>query len=224
MNKTLTTIFALAVASVTGWASAQEVKGDAKAAENKVAMCIGCHGIVGYKASFPEIYQVPKISGQNAKYIEAALHAYKKGDRRHPTMRAIADSLSEQDIADLAAYYEKHTVGDVAVADKPSKEPSTKVSELLKKGTCASCHGDNFSKGIDPSYPKLGGQNADYLYVALKSYTVEKNNYVGRSQPVMGAMAKQFNHAEMKELANYIGSLNGGLQVVPESRFRTSSK
>ncbi|MEG0920086.1 MAG: c-type cytochrome [Comamonas sp.] len=220
MNKTFPTIFALVVASVTGLASAQEVKGDAKAAESKIAMCIGCHGIVGYKASFPEVYQVPKISGQNAKYIEAALHAYKKGDRRHPTMRAIADSLSEQDIADLAAYYEGHTSGEVKIADKPSKVPSTQVAELLKKGTCASCHGDNFSKALDPSYPKLAGQNADYLYVALKSYTVEHNNYTGRSQPVMGAMAKQFNHAEMKALSNYIGGLDGGLQIVPESRFR----
>ena len=184
-------------------------------------MCIGCHGIVGYKGSFPEVYQVPKINGQNAKYIESALHAYKKGDRRHPTMRAIADSLTDQDIADLAAYYAGHTVGDAKLADKPSKEPSTQVAELLKKGTCASCHGDNFSKSIDPSYPKLAGQHADYLYMALKAYTVDHNNYTGRSQPVMGAMAKQFNHAQMKELANYIGSLDGGLQTVPESRFRT---
>ena len=90
--------------------------------------------------------------------------------------------------------------------------------------SCIDCHGADGNAPIDPTYPKLGGQNADCLYVALKSYTVEKNNYVGRSQPVMGAMAKQFNHAEMKEQANYIGSLNGGLQVVPESRFRTSSK
>ena len=224
MNKTWTTIFALVVASVTGAAYAQEVKGDAKAAENKIAMCIGCHGIVDYKATFPEVYRVPKISGQNAKYIEAALHAYKKGDRRHPTMRAIADSLTDQDIADLAVFYESHTAGETKVPDKPSKEPSTKVAELLKKGTCASCHGDNFSKGIDHSYPKLAGQHPDYLFAALKSYTVEKNNYLGRSQPVMGAMAKQFNHAEMKELANYISSLGGDLQVVPESRFRTSSK
>jgi len=68
-------------------------------------MCIGCHGIPGYKASFPEVYNVPYIAGQNAKYIEAALNAYKKGDRKHPTMRGIAETLTEQDIADLAAYY-----------------------------------------------------------------------------------------------------------------------
>lgn len=81
------------------------VEGSAKAAVSKVSMCIGCHGIPGYKSSFPEVYNVPYIAGQNAPYIAAALTAYKKGDRKHPTMRGIAESLTEQDIADLAAYY-----------------------------------------------------------------------------------------------------------------------
>ena len=84
---------------------AQGIKGDAKAAEGKTAMCIGCHGIGGYKASFPEVFSVPMIGGQSAKYIENALTAYRKGDRSHPTMQAIAGGLSDQDIADLAAYY-----------------------------------------------------------------------------------------------------------------------
>ncbi len=81
------------------------VEGKAEAGKEKNAMCIGCHGIPGYKASFPVVYRVPLIGGQNAKYIESALHAYKKGERSHPTMRGIAGSLSDQDIADLAAYY-----------------------------------------------------------------------------------------------------------------------
>ena len=81
------------------------VEGNAEAAASKKSMCIGCHGLPGYKASFPEVYNVPYIAGQNAKYIEAALNAYKKGDRKHPTMRGIAETLTEQDIADLAAYY-----------------------------------------------------------------------------------------------------------------------
>ena len=70
-------------------------------------MCIGCHNIPGYQASFPEIYKVPKIAGQNAKYIVASLNAYKKGERKHPSMRAIATTLSDQDAADVAAYYEQ---------------------------------------------------------------------------------------------------------------------
>ncbi len=80
-------------------------QGNAEAAKTKVAMCVGCHQIGGYKASFPTVYSVPKIVGQNAKYIENALLAYKKGDRSHPTMRGIASTLSDQDIADLAAWY-----------------------------------------------------------------------------------------------------------------------
>lgn len=78
---------------------------NAQAARDKISMCIGCHAIPGYKASFPEIYHVPMIAGQNAKYIEAALNGYKSGARSHPTMDAVAASLSDQDIADVAAYY-----------------------------------------------------------------------------------------------------------------------
>ncbi len=68
-------------------------------------MCIGCHGIKGYKANFPEVYYVPMIAGQNAEYIVTALNDYASGARSFPSMEAIAISLSDQDIADLAAYY-----------------------------------------------------------------------------------------------------------------------
>jgi cytochrome c553 len=219
MNKLLTSMFALAVASVTAIsAQAQEVKGDAKAAEQKIAMCIGCHGIKGYQASFPEVYRVPMISGQNAKYIADALNAYKKGERKHPTMRGIADSLSDQDIADVAAYYEQHGKTD-AVAKAPAA-PDAKVAALLQKGACVSCHGDNFSKPVDPSYPKIAGQHKDFLFVALKSYKVENQSTWGRNNGVMGGIAKQFSNAELKALSAYVGSLDGDLKTVPQSKFR----
>ena len=82
-----------------------EVKGQASAGADKNAMCIGCHGIPGYQVIFPEQYRVPMISGQSEKYIYNALQAYKKAERRHPTMKVIAASLSDQDMADLAAFY-----------------------------------------------------------------------------------------------------------------------
>lgn len=94
-----------AVAPLASQAADAGIVGNAEAAVDKVSMCIGCHGIPGYKTAYPKVYPVPRISGQTAKYIENALAAYKKGDRSHPTMRAIATSLSEQDMADLAAYY-----------------------------------------------------------------------------------------------------------------------
>jgi len=80
-------------------------EGDAAAGKSKTAMCAGCHGIVGFHTAYPEVYHVPKLGGQNAGYIVSALKAYKAGDRQHPTMKAIAASLSDQDMADLAAYY-----------------------------------------------------------------------------------------------------------------------
>jgi cytochrome c553 len=79
--------------------------GNADAGRAKASQCIGCHGIPGYKASFPSVYSVPLIAGQSAKYIESALAAYRKGDRSHPSMRALAGTLSDQDMADLGALY-----------------------------------------------------------------------------------------------------------------------
>lgn len=221
MTKLFTTLFALAVSFVTVSAHSQDIKGDVKAGEGKIAMCIGCHGIKGYQASFPEVYKVPMISGQSAKYIDAALHAYKKGERKHPTMRGVAETLNDQDIADLAAYYSQHGVTDsAAAASRTAKTPSPAVAALLAKASCASCHGADFSKPIDPSYPKLGGQHADYLFVALKAYKVENNPKVGRGNAIMAAMAKQYTNAELKQLANYLASIDGDLKVVPQSRLR----
>src|SRR5678815_4141092 len=80
----------------------QPAAGDADLAHrNKTAMCIGCHGIPGYKTAFPEVYHVPKIAGQNPGYIIAALKAYKAGDRSHPSMRGIAASLTEEQMQKL---------------------------------------------------------------------------------------------------------------------------
>lgn len=219
MKKLLTTVFGLSVACATGLLHAEEPKGDAKAGAGKVAMCIGCHGISGYQANFPEVYKVPKIGGQDAKYITAALEAYKKGERKFPSMRAIADSLTEQDMADVAAYYSGHGRATELQA-QPAREPNAQVAQLLQKGACVSCHGDNYSKPIDPTYPKIGGQYSDYLYMALKSYRDNTHHTWGRANPVMAGMAKQFSNAELKAMATYIGSLQGDLKTVPESRFR----
>ena len=236
MNKLLTTLFALAVACVTVAAHAQApaaapapaapavqpaaAPAGAKSLEAKTAMCLGCHGIRGYQASFPEVYRVPMISGQNPKYIVAALNAYKNGNRKHPTMRGIADSLSEQDIADIANYYATHGVdAKEHVADKPAREPSAQVAALLLKAACASCHGANFSKPIE-NYPKIAGQHDDYLFAALRAYKMENNPIKGRNHPVMSAIAKMFSSAELKALASYMGSLDTEMKTIPESRFR----
>ena len=107
MKKIISLVAVLSLAQMMAVAAiaSEPVVGNPMAAKNKVAMCIGCHGIPGYKATFPEVYPVPMLGGQSAHYLESALNAYKKGDRKQPTMHGIAVSLSDQDIADLAAYY-----------------------------------------------------------------------------------------------------------------------
>jgi len=207
----------LATASLMAVAFAAHAQGDVQAGQKKAEMCIGCHGIPGYQNSFPEIHKVPKISGQSGAYIVASLTAYKKGDRKHPSMRGISGSLSDQDMADLAAFYESHAG---VKAPETVKAPSAAVAALLDRGACLSCHGANMSSPIDPSYPKIGGQYADYLYVALKAYTVEGNQVLGRANGIMGGIAKQYTPAELRALSKYIASVPGELQVVPQSRFR----
>jgi cytochrome c553 len=245
MTKLLTALFALAVASVTTFTQAQApassadqatgamqaparqqaavapAAGGAKSIEAKIAACVGCHGIKGYQASFPEIYKVPMIAGQGAKYIVAALTEYKQGNRRHPTMRSVATALSDQDMSDIASYFE--SLGKDAAVNLPAtadKAPSPQVAALLQKAACVSCHGANFAKPIDPSYPKIAGQHEDYLFVALKAYKTDSNPSAGRSNGVMGAIAKQFSNAELKALAGYVSSLEGDLKTVPQNRFK----
>ena len=215
MKKLLQISFAaLAIIGAVAQAQAQDVA----LGEKKVAMCIGCHGIPGYQASFPEIHKVPMIAGQGAKYISAALTAYAKGERKHPTMGGIAKTLSEADIADISAYYEQQAKAP-AVAEAAPAAPGD-VAKLLEKGACISCHGANFSKPIDGAYPKLAGQHADYLYVALKAYQVEGNPQVGRGNAIMAGQVKQFSQAELKSMAKYIASLPGELRTVAQPRMR----
>lgn len=210
-------VTAATLATVAVSASAQGVAGDVKAGQSKAEMCIGCHGIPGYQNSFPEVHKVPKVSGQSDKYIVSALTAYKKGDRKHPTMRGIAGTLSEQDMADLGAFYSTQVSKTVPEAPRAA---NVAAAALIEKGACASCHGANFSKPIDPSYPKLAGQHADYLYVALKAYTVEGNAVIGRNNAIMSGIAKQYSHAEMREMAKYLASVESELAVVPQPRFK----
>jgi cytochrome c553 len=220
MKKELLLPMLLALTGLLPSAQAQTTQPNHLAIESKVAQCIGCHGIKGYQASFPEIYKVPMIAGQGANYIVSALNTYKKGERKHPTMRAIAGSLSEQDMTEIAAYYAQLGKDDGMSLPEQAVPAPTDVAALLTKGACASCHGANFSKPIDGSYPKLAGQHADYLYVALKAYKTEGNPNVGRGNAIMGGQVKQFSLVELKAIANYIGSLPGELHTVPQAKFR----
>ena len=106
MHNTIIFAAALSSALITSWATAQgTVTGDVARGGEKNQMCKGCHGIEGWRTAYPEVYRVPRIGGQHEAYLLKALQEYKTGERKHPSMRAIAAPLSEQDMADLAAFY-----------------------------------------------------------------------------------------------------------------------
>lgn len=93
------------VFSIAAPAALAQVSGNASAGKNKNSMCVGCHGVPGYKTAYPEVYHVPKIGGQSPTYIANALKAYRSGERWHPSMRGIAASLSDKDIEEISGYY-----------------------------------------------------------------------------------------------------------------------
>ena len=152
MKKTLHMLVALAVACGTAAIHAQEVQGNVQAGEQKNAMCIGCHGIVGYQSSFPEVHKVPMISGQNAAYLASALQAYLKGERKHPTMRGVAISLTEQDIADLSAYYAQHGKSGTELPAAPKRQPDARA--FVK---AAQVHGHAVAESAERELPDLYG-------------------------------------------------------------------
>ena len=104
-KRVLTCFISLMASSLSSLVIAADLVGDANKGASKVSLCAGCHAIPGYRSSVPEIYTIPMIGGQSAAYLVSALQAYKKGERKHPTMRGIAGSLSDQDMVDIAAYY-----------------------------------------------------------------------------------------------------------------------
>ncbi|MCQ0029624.1 c-type cytochrome [Burkholderia glumae] len=98
-------VVAAALMALAATSQAAGVVGNPQNGASKAAMCIGCHGIEDYRTAYPEVYRVPLIGGQSQQYLENALKAYRQKDRHFASMNAIAASLSDQDIADLAAYY-----------------------------------------------------------------------------------------------------------------------
>lgn len=219
----------LALGAAGTAAAADEVKGDPAKGKAKADQCMGCHGIADYRATFPEVYRVPMIAGQSAPYIVAALTEYQKGERKQPTMRAVAIPLSAQDMADLGAFFSQlgqspdGVTAPATLAFQPPEALRTRMA------VCVACHGPNFSSPIAPAYPRLAGQHADYLYQALRSYETDGNPNFGRSNAVMRGILVQeeggkrkttFTRAELKQVAAYLASLPGDLKTATESRFR----
>ena len=194
----LATSLTLAMLAAPGLAAAADAARGAKLAYT----CHGCHGIPNYKNAYP-VYSVPKLGGQHAAYMVAALQEYKSGDRSHATMHAQAISLSDNDLADIAAFLGGQEL-------KPSGRP---VGTAPKAGqTCVACHG-NDGVGIMPEYPNLAGQHEDYIANSLRSYKsgVRKN-------AIMSGMAAPLTEQDIRELAKYYSSQRPALCATDEIR------
>jgi cytochrome c553 len=157
--------------------------------------CLGCHGIEGYRNAYPS-YRVPKLGGQKSDYIEAALTAYRDGNRPHPTMQAQGGSLSDQDIQNLAAYFS--SFGDVSDTITTSEVAGNDAAAI-----CVSCHGAAGAEVV-PAPPTLAGQHQDYLERTLNQY---KDG--ARSGNVMTAFAAGLSDADIRMLARLYAAQDG---------------
>ncbi len=188
------------LATATASAQDQVKPGDARHGKAISYTCLGCHGIDGYKNAYPN-YSVPKLEGQNPEYLAAALHGYKSGDRSHITMHAQASTLSDQDIADIAAFF----------AGKPLVSAHKPVGTApAAAALCVSCHGQD-GVTIAPMYPSLAGQHTDYLVRALMEY--KKG---GRKNPIMSGFVASLKDEELSQISEYFARQRPALST--ESR------
>jgi cytochrome c553 len=186
----IATLLLIAGASLPAFAAGDVVRG-----EKLGYTCLGCHGIEGYRNAYPS-YRVPKLGGQKAAYLVAALKGYREGARAHTTMAGQASSLTDQQIEDLAAYLASR--GGETVAAGGSSAPSLEATT-----TCIACHGQN-GISLSPTWPTLAGQHEDYLVHALNQY---RNGE--RTDAVMAPMAAALSDDDVALLAKFYSRLDG---------------
>lgn len=171
-----------------GPAAAQDLAGDPEAGRKVAGMCQTCHGING-------IAQIPvaaTISGESESYLARQLLAFKSGERVHEMMTLVAQSLSEQQIQDVASWYASHTVAPVLPADFDAEA----APEL-----CSGCHGADGLTLIEDA-PNLAGENRIYLETQLKAF---RNGQ--RQHEVMTSIAKELSDEELREVSEWFASI-----------------
>ena len=193
------------LAAATAFAQQPQPTGNAQRGATLASTCLGCHGIEGYRNAYPD-YAVPRLAGQHAEYLEAALKEYRSGARDYPTMHLQALSLSDQDIADVAAYL----AGKPLVATSSASPPEVPQPALV----CTSCHGRD-GIGVTPMYPSLAGQHASYLARAIREY---QTGY--RKHPIMSSMVVSLKPEDIDAIAQYFSSLKPGLRTESRPFFR----
>ncbi|MFK8052865.1 MAG: cytochrome c [Woeseiaceae bacterium] len=205
----LLAIFGLVMMSMAGVSNADNlVAGDADAGKTKSTVCAACHGGDGNSLN----PQWPSLAGQHSKYIVDQLNAFKAGERNNILMSAQAMALSEEDMADLAAYYSAQTPVNREVANADS----VSVAKRLYQGgdnergipACIACHGPTGSGNPGVPYPDVSGQHATYIASSLREYAADDDKRSNNTnQNLMTTIAIKLEPAEIDALASYLQGL-----------------
>jgi cytochrome c553 len=174
-----------------------DLEGDPARGAALALTCQGCHAIEGYRNAYPS-YHVPRLGGQNADYIEVALLGYRRGSRDHATMQAQARTLSDQDIADVAAYFAS-LEGAPQTGKSAASAPQVEAGRR-KAMTCVQCHGEDGSAQA-AQWPHLAGQHASYLERSMRQYQTGE-----RQDVIMAPLVAELDAATMTELAAYFAA------------------
>ena len=181
--------------------------GDPQAGEQNAAVCAGCHGQNGAN---PIMGTYPKLSGLGEKYLYRQLVAIQTKERNIAEMTGILDNMSDQDLQDLAAYFDsKEMVVGQADPDLVDQGAALYRGGNMATGVpaCAGCHSPKGNGNGPAGYPALGGQNAEYLAKQLKAYRDgERNN--GSNAAIMMDVASKLTDAEIEAVSSYISGLN----------------
>lgn len=176
---------------------------DIESGRAKAAVCVACHGVDGNSP----VDQFPKIAGQVPGYVAAQLQAYKTGARENAVMLGIVEALSEQDMAELDAYY-AYQVPSIEGVSEGDMEDVLAGQQLYRAGyagygvpACMACHGPDGS-GIPPNYPRLGGQHVAYTEMQLRAFKSGT-----RKNVEMQAIAHPLSDEQIRQLALYISAL-----------------
>lgn len=179
--------------------------GDPVSGKQKSQICQGCHGMDGNSSSA----LIPKLAGQYDEYIVKQMRNYKNGTRSHELMNGMAAPLSDEDLADIAAYFAAQPImkGSAARPNETGKKLFTQgnIKEMVM--TCAYCHGDT-GKGLDPStgmYPVVGGQHKAYLLKQLKDF--REDDRMNSPNVIMNRILRSLSNSELDDLAEYISGL-----------------
>jgi len=173
------------------------LQGDAERGAVLAETCAGCHRIPGSFNVYPS-YRVPKLGGQNADYIEVALQGYRRGTRGHETMQAQASTLSDQDIADVAAFFA--SLPGEAETGKSSGSAAQVAEGREKAMVCQQCHGET-GVAAAPQWPNLAGQHESYLVQALNEYKTG-----GRTDMLMGPLVADLDAPTIESIAAFFAS------------------